>query len=257
HDGFTLHDLVSYNSKHNEANREDNRDGTNDNYSWNCGAEGPTRKRGVNNLRARQKRNLMATLLLSQGVPFLLGGDELGRSQQGNNNAYCQDNELNWYSWDLNPEQKKFLDFIRRLIQLRKTHPVFTRRKFFQGKVDGKSWKDITWISPSGREMTDKEWETPYARCLGFRLNGQAIDDVDEYNRPVQDETLLILLNAHHESVSFVLPAHTRGTRWEVILDTSARDPVHPRTVARGGRAYPLKDRTLAVFILQTYRRPS
>lgn len=248
HDGFTLQDLVSYNSKHNQANKENNRDGDNGNSCWNCGVEGPTNNAKIKALRAKQKRNLMASLFLSQGVPMINGGDELSRTQKGNNNAYCQDNEISWYNWNLNKEQKQFLEFCQQLIQLRKAHPAFTRTKFFTGKKTGKSTaKDISWISPSGRAMTQAKWHEPHARCIGLRLAGDALDDWDEHGKPLKGETLLILINAHHELIPFILPAHKRGTRWEPLVDTSV---LKPHGMVRGGTAYPLEGRSLTVLCL-------
>jgi glycogen operon protein len=258
HDGFTLQDLVSYNEKHNEANGEDNRDGCNSNDSWNCGVEGPTDDPEINRLRERQRRNFLATLIVSQGVPMICGGDEFGRSQRGNNNAYCQDNELTWFDWDFNKDQRQFLDFTRRLIQFRKEHPVLRRRTFFQGRrIRGSEIKDIAWFSASGREMTDEEWTADHVRSMGMRLSGDAIEEGDEFGRPIAGETLLILLNAHAEAVPFVLPAHRRGTRWIIVFDT-ARDGARPRNhLERGGRTYDLQAHSLAVFRLasQSERR--
>jgi glycogen operon protein len=251
HDGFTLHDLVSYNRKHNEANGEDNRDGTDDNISWNCGAEGPTEDPEIRALREKQKRNFMATLIFSQGVPMICGGDETGRTQHGNNNAYCQDNEHTWYDWELNKEQREFLQFVRNVILLRKTHPVLRRHKFFQGRyIRGSEIKDIAWFSPDGHEMTDEEWNAESVRYLGVRLAGDAIDDVDELGQRITGDTLLILLNAHHEAVPFVLPAHKKGTRWERILDTSDGAASRSKRLAKGGRTYRLQEHSLAVFRL-------
>jgi isoamylase len=248
HDGFTLTDLVSYNSKHNEANQEENRDGTDANDSWNCGVEGPTRNAKIKALRVRQKQNLMATLFLSQGVPLICGGDELGRTQSGNNNAYCQDNEISWYHWDLNKEQKLFLQFIKKIVHLRQSHPVFTRTKFFTGKKTGKSTaKDIAWISPKGRAMTQPKWNDPYARCIGLRLAGDGLDEEDEQGNPITGKTLLVLINAYHEKVPFLLPAHKKGTRWELLLDTSAPAA---RGIVRGGYEYPLEGRSLTVLCM-------
>ena len=241
HDGFTLQDMVSYNSKHNEANQENNHDGDNGNTSWNCGQEGPTGNAKIKSLRAKQKRNFIATLFLSQGVPMINGGDELGRTQKGNNNAYCQDNEISWYNWNLNKEQKQFLEFFQKMIQLRNSHPVFTRTKFFSGKKIGKSKaKDISWISPNGRPMTQAKWQESHARCIGLRLAGDALDDWDEFGKPLTGKTLLILINAHHEQIPFILPAHKRATRWEPLVDTSVQQP---HGMARGGTAYPLDGR--------------
>jgi glycogen operon protein len=235
HDGFNLRDLVSYNHKHNEANGEGNKDGANHNHSWNCGAEGPANDAAVKALRERQKRNLMATLFLSQGVPMLLAGDELGHTQRGNNNPYCQDNDITWLNWELAPEQKEFLTFVRRLIQLRKQQPVLQRRKFFQGRaIRGSAIKDIMWFEPSGHEMTDKAWNAGFVRCLGVRWAGTLHNEVDERGRPIVGDTLLILLNAHHESITFTLPA-TGGGVWERVLDT-ARVQAEPDRGTAAGR---------------------
>ena len=202
---------MSYNEKHNEANGENNQDGSNDNDSWNCGAEGPTEDPGINGLRWQQKRNLMATLILSQGVPMLLAGDELGHTQNGNNNTYCQDNELTWLSWDLDEEQKGFCEFVRNLIGILRTQPVFQRRKFFLGRaIRGEGIKDISWFEPSGQEMTEEAWSTGYARCLGMRLAGDLIGEIDERGEPIKGDSILLLMNAHHEAISFMLPK-TRG----------------------------------------------
>ncbi len=185
HDGFTLHDLVSYNQKHNEANKEDNKDGTDDNMSWNCGAEGPTDDPVVKALRERQKRNMIATLLFSEGVPMLCGGDEAGRTQSGNNNAYCQDNEISWLHWDLTADQKKFREFVRRVIALRMEHPVFKRRKFFQGRaLRGSGVKDISFFEPNGEEMADAAWNSAFVKCLGIRLAGDALGGIDVKGEP-------------------------------------------------------------------------
>ncbi len=225
HDGFTLHDLVSYNQKHNQANGEDNRDGANDNRSWNCGTEGPTDDAKIRRLRAQQKRNFMATLLLSQGVPMLLAGDEMGRTQQGNNNAYCQDNNISWVNWELAPEDVEFLEYVRWLISLRVRHPVFRKRRFFRGgRIKGAGVKDITWLTPQGTEMSDEEWNQSFARTLGMFLVGEAINEIDEHGRPVVDDDFLILLNAHDETVPFRLPNTRWYKPWEVVVDTSCPD---------------------------------
>jgi isoamylase len=254
HDGFTLEDLVSYNSKHNQANKENSQDGDHGNSSWNCGHEGPTRIKKVKSLRAKQKRNFMATLFLSQGVPMINGGDELSRTQKGNNNAYCQDNAISWYDWNLDKEQKLFLEFVQKIVQIRKAHPVFTRTKFFTGKKVGKSIaKDISWISPNGRDMTQAEWgwTTPFVRSIGLRLSGDAIDDIDDDGRPIQGNTILLLINAHYEKVPFILPAHKKGTRWEPILDTSGPESMG---IGRGGKAYSLEGNSLAALCLISKR---
>jgi isoamylase len=254
HDGFTLADLVTYDLKHNEANREDNRDGTDDNASWNCGAEGPSNDPAIQALRERQIRNFLATLLLSQGVPMLLGGDEVGRTQHGNNNAYCQDNEISWHPWPLSRAALRQLNLTRRLLRLRLDHPVFHRRLFFQGRrIHGSAVKDLSWFRPDGKEMTEDEWSSSFTRCLGLRLAGDAIEETDEKGQPIVDDTFLLLLNAHHEPIPFILPAHEARVRWELVLDT--RDwEVGPRLPTfRAGENYPLEARSLAVLRL---RRP-
>ena len=221
HDGFTLHDLVSYNEKHNEANGENNRDGDNSGRSWNCGAEGPTEDAEINALRHRQQRNFLATLFLSQGVPMICGGDEYGRTQNGNNNAYCQDNELSWLSWERTPEQQRQEDFTAQLIRLRHDHPIFRRPKFFQGrKIRGTGAKDLLWIDSDGTEMTDELWNHSFTRCIGIVLVGFAEDIRDYFGQPVQDDTFMLLFNAHHEPVKFVL-AGQKGVTWERLIDTN------------------------------------
>ncbi len=250
HDGFTLADLVSYNDKHNEANGEDNRDGADHNLSWNCGAEGPTTEPAIVECRERQVRNFLATLLLSQGVPMLLGGDEIGRSQHGNNNAYCQDNELSWLDWTLDGRDRDLLEFTRTLIALRRHEPVLRRRQFFYGRrLHGSEVKDLAWFRPDGKEMSEEDW-TLYTRCLGLRLAGDAIDEVDDDGERITGDTLLILVNAHHEPIDFVLPAHHRGVRWQVEVDTRFRKPPARRSAIRGGTSYVLESRSLAVFRL-------
>jgi glycogen operon protein len=251
HDGFTLADLVSYNEKHNDANGEANADGEHHNLSWNCGVEGPTDDRRVHELRDRQRRNLLATLLLSVGVPMISGGDEIGRTQQGNNNAYCQDNDISWTTWDLTPSNRDFLDFSRRVIRIWKDHPVLRRRKFFQGRrIRGAEVLDIAWLDPSGREMTDEMWNSPDVRALGVRLNGDAIDEVDERGEPIVGDTLVLLLNAHAEPSAFVLPAATPQERWETLIDTA--DPWLPPRRLRGGERYQLQGRSMAALKLNT-----
>ena len=249
HDGFTLADLVSYNQKHNEANGENNHDGENENLSWNCGIEGPTDDLRVQELRVRQRRNLLATLMLSVGVPMISGGDEIGRTQRGNNNAYCQDNEISWTHWDLTPEQKEFLEFTKRLIRIWKDYPVLRRRKFFQGRrIRGAEVLDIAWLDPSGHEMTDEMWNSPDVRCLGVRLNGDAIDEVNERGEPIVGDTLVLMLNASDERVPFVLPATTPLERWETLLDTA--DPWMPPRRLRIGDRFELRGRSMAVLKL-------
>ncbi|MGH7973557.1 MAG: glycogen debranching protein GlgX, partial [Limisphaerales bacterium] len=222
HDGFTLHDLVSYDQKHNEANGEENRDGTNDNHSWNHGAEGPTDDPAIIELRERQKRNFLATLLFSQGVPMICGGDEMGRTQRGNNNAYCQDNEISWYDWTLDERNRSLLDYTSLLIAFRRKHPNLRRHKYFQGRpIRGGGVKDIIWVRSDGAEMTDEEWSAGWHRALGVRFNGDAFEIQDERGERVNDDTLLLLLNAHHEPIPFTLPAFVPGAKWALVFDTT------------------------------------
>ena len=222
HDGFTLADVVSYNDKHNEANGEENRDGHSHNLSWNCGVEGPSDDAQVLALRARQQRNFIATLLLSQGVPMLLAGDELGRTQHGNNNAYCQDNELSWVDWSLGDEQRSLLEFTRHVLALRAAHPVFRRRDFFQGRpLIGTGIRDIVWLRPDGSEMTEQEWQHDHARGLGVLLSGDALNDVDARGRPVRDDSFALLFNADANPVAFTLPVQLGLPPGEVLIDSS------------------------------------
>ncbi len=250
HDGFTLHDLVSYNEKHNEANGEQNRDGTDDNASWNCGAEGLTDNPAVVDLRERQKRNFLTLLFFSQGVPMLCGGDEIGRTQKGNNNAYCQDNEISWFDWKLDRAQRHLLEFTQRLIMFRKRHPVLRRRRFFQGRhIRGSEVKDISWFKPDGKEMTDEDWNAGYTKSLALRLAGDAIGETDEKGRSIVDDTLLILLNAHHGPLAFTLPAHKRGVRWQPILDTTvAAGNEKSIFTLKGGERFELEARSITVL---------
>jgi glycogen operon protein len=222
HDGFTLNDLVSYNHKHNEANGEDNRDGADDNRSWNCGAEGPTDDPGVNELRARQRRNLISTLLLSQGVPMLLGGDELGRTQDGNNNAYCQDDEISWVDWERAEQFADLAAFTAAVSEFRRAHPVFRRRRFFAGRpAEGDRLRDIVWFSASGTEMDDEDWAATVGRSVMMFLNGNGIPDLDARGEPVIDRSFLLGFNADPEDVTMKLPGKSYGTRWAVVLDTA------------------------------------
>ncbi|USQ81888.1 glycogen debranching protein GlgX [Ornithinimicrobium faecis] len=226
HDGFTLADLVSYNEKHNEANGEDGNDGENHNRSWNCGVEGPTDDPEINALRLKQQKNFLATLLLSQGVPMIAHGDELGRTQLGNNNVYAQDNELSWVDWGLEPQEQELLDFTSALIALRKDHPVFRRRRFFAGDAEhgGQSeLGDIVWYAPQGLIMDDDAWQSHFARSIMVFLNGEAIAAPDERGQPVTDEHFLLLFNAHHEVVDFTLPEGIDATSWTVVIDTTGR----------------------------------
>jgi glycogen operon protein len=230
HDGFTLTDLVSYNHKHNEANGEDNRDGTDDNRSWNCGAEGPSGDPAINELRARQRRNFLVTLFLSQGVPMLLAGDEMGRTQQGNNNAYCQDNTISWVDWSQAAAEQETLQFTETLAGLRRDHPVFRRRRFFRGQVPGAEKGDIVWLTPAGEVMTDADWEASYAKSLAAFLNGDAISEPDPRGGKITDASFLLLFNAHSKPLTFTLPEAGYAAGWEVIIDTASgvTGAIHP-----------------------------
>ncbi len=250
HDGFTLTDLVSYNDKHNEANGEDNRDGESHNRSWNCGVEGETDDPAILALRARQKRNLIATLLLSQGVPMLRAGDELSHSQGGNNNAYGQDNPISWLDWRLDVQDQAFLDFVRRLLNLRREHPIFRRRRFFQGRpIHGVDVKDIAWLNPDGHEMTDLEWDQHFARCLGVYLSGAELDETDERGRPVRDDDFLLLINAHHDPIPFLLPRYGRQDLWFALMDTAYERGLGTDGRHAGGSEYPLQGRSLVLLM--------
>src|ERR1700729_1317723 len=257
HDGFTLTDLVSYNRKHNDANGEDNADGTNDNRSWNCGAEGPTSDPAVRELRSRQRLNFLATLLCSQGVPMLLAGDELGRTQRGNNNAYCQDNETSWVDWHMAEDEISLLEFARGVAELRRNHPVFRRRRFFTGPADGAAGRpgDIAWFTPSGREMTDADWKTGYAKAMGVFLNGDAITEPDPRGEQVRDETFLLLFSADSQPARFTLPAEDFGHQWEVVLDTGSAGSADGRppapTISGNGLPHPALPGSEAVVAAQ------
>jgi len=248
HDGFTLQDLVSYNGKHNEANGEGNRDGHNHNLSWNCGVEGPSDDPRVQALRERQKRNFLATLMLSQGVPMLVAGDELGRTQGGNNNAYCQDNETSWIDWALDEPRRRQMAFARVLIGLRRAHPAFRRRDFFAGRpLHGAEVKDILWLKPDGTEMTNAEWESEAARSLGVYLSGAGLTDVDQRGQRLHDDDFLMLFNASRDDVVFRMPA-LAGDSWRPLLDTAAEDgePAPGRYAA--GESLTLRGRSLALL---------
>ncbi len=247
HDGFTLRDLVSYNEKHNEANGEENRDGESNNESWNCGAEGPTDNPEINALRARQQRNFIATLMFSQGVPMLLAGDELGHTQKGTNNAYCQDNEISRINWELSTEQKDLLAFTQRVIEIWSSQPVVQRRHFFQGRpLHGADVKDVTWYDANGDEMTDEAWDSGWVRSFGVRWAGDMIPGTDERGRPLKGDTLLLLFNAHHESIPFRLPGHKSGTIWDLLFDTFENK--EPTTHDTTKEVYKLHPRSMAVL---------
>jgi glycogen operon protein len=250
HDGFTLEDLVSYEQKHNEANGEHNEDGDHNNLSWNCGVEGPTGDPAIRALRARQKRNMIATLMLSQGVPMISGGDELGRTQHGNNNAYCQDNELSWTDWTLTDERRDFLEFCRRAIKLMREHAVLRSRRFFQGRrLRGADVKDVMWLAPSGHEMTEAEWNMHHVKCLGVRLSGDAVDEVDESEATILGDTILYVMNASPDLVAFTLPSFDVRPQWESILDSF--DERRVGQVYQGGAAFPLYAHSVTVFTMR------
>jgi isoamylase len=246
HDGFSLQDLVSYNGKHNEANGEANRDGSDNNDSWNCGAEGPAREAGIIALRERQKRNLLATLMLSQGVPMMLAGDELSHTQKGNNNTYCQDNELTWLNWELTDQQESFLRFAMQITRIWREQPVLQRRQFFQGRsIRGEGITDVSWFSPDGNDMSDDDW-TGHVHCLGMRLAGDLIGELDERGEPIVGDSLLVLMNSHHESKQFTLPVANPNHHWERLLDTAGDEAESKRL--DGGDRYSLHDRALVLF---------
>jgi isoamylase len=251
HDGFTLEDLVSYDTKHNEANLEGNKDGHDENFSWNCGTEGPTQDEAILNLRMQQKRNLLATLLLSQGTPMLLAGDECGHTQLGNNNAYCQDNDISWIAWN-NPgsRESEFPEFVRMLISLRHEHPVFRRTRFFHGQVTERGLQDIRWILPDGAEMTVEAWQDPSRKAFGALLGGETGDRfVSLSGYPEYDDTFLIIMNAHEEDLNFRLPEAGAFDRWELVFETAQPNP-NPRGMRWTVNAsYRLRARTLALLV--------
>jgi glycogen operon protein len=249
HDGFTLNDLVSYNDKHNDANGEDNKDGHSDNKSWNCGAEGPTDDPNVRALRERQKRNLLATLLFSQGTPMILAGDEFGRTQHGNNNAYCQDNEISWVDWDaIDDDGRALTDFVVKLTTLRHTLPVLRRNRFLTGQFDERQQlSEVRWMSPAGTELTQEQWQDPSMRCFGVLLDGRA--QTSGIRKPASDATLLIVLNAHHDVVEFKLPDIPGSDQWSCLIDTNM--PVREELPEfETGDVYQVTGRSLLLFAL-------
>ena len=247
HDGFTLNDLVSYNEKHNEANGEDNRDGESHNRSWNCGVEGPTDDPEVNKLRGRQKRNFLATLFLSQGIPMLPGGDEIGRTQKGNNNGYCQDNDISWFDWQ--SADKDLLEFTRQLIRFRKDHTVFHRRRWFQGRpIHGAHVTDIGWFTPDGAEMAEEHWNEGCSKAMGIFLNGEAIQSPDARGERVVDDSFYVLFNAHHEQLQFTLPKREWGDEWIVMLDTARPMLEEEEQRHKADQEIPLESRSLKVL---------
>jgi isoamylase len=249
HDGFTLHDLVTYNVKHNEANLEGNRDGHNENRSWNCGVEGETDDPAINQLRERQQRNFIATLMLSQGVPMVLGGDEIDRTQVGNNNAYCQDNELSWFDWSKTPKKERLLQFFARMIRIRREHPILRRRQFFQGRlIQPAGVKDIVWLKPDGSEMSDIEWRDAHTRSLGAYLCGECLTERDDQARPLTDASFLVLFNAHHEEIPFVLPQFLPDSRWLMVMDTAYEAGLGRGGALQAGSTYALQGRSLVLL---------
>jgi isoamylase len=249
HDGFTLHDLVSYNERHNAANGEDNQDGSDNNRSWNCGAEGPTNDAAVNELRQRQMRNFLASLLLSQGTPMLLAGDEFARTQQGNNNAYCQDNELSWIDWSQCEQHRSLVQFVRQLTALRAKYPILRRNRFLSAQPNERiDLKEITWINASGQEMRDADWSDKRMRCFGMLLDGHA--QATGIRQRGQDATLLLVFNAHYDVVNFTLPGDTEATRWLLLIDTHIPDQLGERSKVNfsTGDVYTVTARSLLVF---------
>jgi isoamylase len=248
HDGFTLNDLVSYDHKHNEANGENNRDGADDNHSWNCGVEGPADDPKIIDLRERKKRNFLATLILSEGVPMLLAGDEIGHTQKGNNNAYCQDNELTWLNWELDEHKEQLLRFTRRVLDLYHEEPVFQRRRFFHGSAPEEGGNpDIVWLAPSGSPMKPEDWQAGFGRCVGVVLSGRSID-MDEHGEEIHGNTILLIFNADHGlAIDFSLPGVPEGAQWEVVFDTFTPD-AEPSEPLPAGATYRVNPCTVVVL---------
>ena len=250
HDGFTLNDVFSYNVKHNEANGEDNKDGSDNNSSWNCGVEGPTDNTDVISLRKRQIRNVLATLLLSQGTPMLLAGDEFGRTQNGNNNAYCQDNEISWLNWDLHEKGQELVAFTRRIMAMRHRYPILRRNLFLSGVYNEElGVKDLTWINANGNEMQQESWGDTNMRCFGMLLDGRA--QTTGIKQRGREATLLIVINDHHDLVEFTLPECAGGDQWKLLIDTNVTDNTETGTF-EVGEAYGVTARSLLVLELQT-----
>ncbi|MFB2970713.1 glycogen debranching protein GlgX [Aerosakkonema sp. BLCC-F183] len=249
HDGFTLYDLVSYNEKHNEANGEGNADGESHNRSWNCGVEGETDDPEVLALRERQKRNFLVTLFLSQGVPMLVYGDEMERTQKGNNNAYCQDNEISWINWEFPQEKAELLNFVRQLIFFRRKHPVFQRRKWFQGRpIHGRTISDIVWFNPDGSEMSDEQWNDGFAKSIGVFLNGEEIPRVGRQGQRIMDESFLLFFNAYWETIEFKLPEGIENREWQVVIDTKESDFIEDGPIFTDGKAVPVTGRSIVLL---------
>ncbi|MBD0345674.1 MAG: glycogen debranching protein GlgX [Coleofasciculus sp. Co-bin14] len=250
HDGFTLNDLVSYNEKHNEANGENSQDGESHNRSWNCGVEGETDDPQVLQLREQQRRNMLTTLILSQGIPMLLGGDEMGRSQKGNNNGYCQDSEISWFDWDLVNGNQDLLDFTRELIYLRRQHPVFRRRKWFQGQaIRGQGISDIAWFNPDGSQMTDEQWDVGYAKSIGVFLDGNQIPSPGPQGQRIKDDSFLLFFNAHYETLEFTLPTCLQEREWTVVIDTKEPRFIQEEKIYKDSEAVvPVAARSIVVL---------
>ena len=255
HDGFTMNDLVSYNNKHNEANGEGNRDGESNNRSWNCGVEGPTNIRDVNELRQRQMRNMFATLLVSQGIPMICGGDEVMRTQGGNNNAYCQDNEISWTNWDLDASQQEMLAFVSKMIHLRLSHPVLHRRRFFSGRMPGDPVDKIPqaeWFDHTGSIMDMADWQNTHAFSVMIYLNGSDIPEVDWYGNQMVDNDFILIFNAHYEPIQFTLPDERYGKKWKLVVDT--HNPDGPELNYEAGFAITAQSRSF--LLLMSDRKP-
>jgi glycogen operon protein len=247
HDGFTLHDLVSYNEKHNEGNKEDNNDGEDHNISWNSGIEGPTDDAEIIKLREKRKRNFLSTLLLSQGVPMLSHGDEYGRTQHGNNNAYCQDNEIAWMNWDWDEDQRKLFEFTKKIIAIRNEHPILHPRRYFKNRqIQGEGVFDIRWLNTDGIDMTQEEWDTSFIRMMGMMLNGELMSEVDEFGNSLKQEILLILVNSYWESMPFTMPYEGLSPEWEVLVDTEWEE--EPQEPVRVQNVYELQARSLVLL---------
>jgi isoamylase len=255
HDGFTLNDIVTYNEKHNEANGDENRDGSSDNRSWNCGIEGPTDDPEINRLRQRQMRNLLATLLLSQGTPMMLAGDEFGRTQQGNNNAYCQDNDISWVDWKLAYKNKCLASFVRKLIELRQKYPILRRKLFLNGDyIEDLGIRDVTWINPQGEQMSIEDWHDPGVRCFGMLLDGRA--QTTGIRQRGKEATILLIFNARAEDVEFTMPDYTGPCKWSLLIDSNTPD-VAQTDLAASGESHCVNGRSLLAFVLEPSDSPN
>jgi len=249
HDGFPLNDLVSYNEKHNEANGENSQDGESHNRSWNCGAEGETDDPDILQLRERQRRNFLTTLMLSQGIPMILGGDEMGRSQKGNNNAYCQDSEISWFNWDLPDDNEDLLNFTRELVYFRRQHPVFRRRKWFQGQaIRGSGVSDIAWFNIDGSEMSDEQWEVGYAKAIAVFLDGNQIPSPGPQGQRISDDSFLLFFNAHYELIEFTIPTYFEDKQWQVVIDTKEPRFIQEEQIMDSNQTIPVTERSLIVL---------